>query len=182
MKYSEDSLINAIYQGIKRGIQVTFDNECLGSCLILIYCGIDSMAYLSLPAGQEEVRREDFIRWVNQYLSPGLSNGRISVTGEDLYSARCAVVHTYTSESRTTKIGLAKIISYQYGGGLPVFFDPNVEPNMIIIRIEAFRDIFFGAIDKFLVESYAVRSRQPLLEARLKKLLITVPNASLKKK
>ena len=160
---------------------MTFDNDCFGACLILIYCGIDSMAYLSMPAVQTEVRKEDFVQWANQYLCPSLSNGIVSVTGDDLYGARCAVVHTFTSESRMTRNGSAKIIGYQYGGGLTTFFDPKVEPNMMLIRLEDFRDIFFNAIDKFLMETYAVQGKQPTLETRLKKLLTTVPYSSLKK-
>jgi len=38
MQFSSDPLINAIYQGIKRDIQVAYDNECYRACLILIYC------------------------------------------------------------------------------------------------------------------------------------------------
>ena len=57
MNFSKDPLVNSIYQGIKRGIQVTYDNECYGSFLILIYSGIDAMSYLSMPLQQDKVQK-----------------------------------------------------------------------------------------------------------------------------
>ena len=110
MRFAGDPLINAIYQGIKRGIHITHDNECYGACLILIYCGIDAMSYLDMPPGQAEGHADNFIQWSERYLSPNLKNQATHITGEELYSARCAVVHTYSVESRKTKSGSVRII------------------------------------------------------------------------
>jgi hypothetical protein len=175
MQFSKDPLINAVYQGIKRGVQVTFDNECYGSFLILVYCGIDSMAYLDMPPNQEEVHGKDFIQWADRYLSPSLSNNVTRITGEELYSARCAVVHTYTVESQKTKDGSARVIGYMFGGDRSIVWNSKVVPNMVLLRLETLRDAFFVAIDKFLMEAYADKQRQPVLEARLRKLLSTIP-------
>jgi hypothetical protein len=51
---SRDPIINAIQNGIKRGIRVALENGCLGSAVILILCGVDAMAYLAMP---DRVRR-----------------------------------------------------------------------------------------------------------------------------
>ncbi len=175
MQFAGDPLINAIYQGIKRGIQVTYDNECYRACLILIYCGIDAMAYLHLPTNRADVHADDFIQWVERYLSPNLKNSATQVTGEELYSARCAVVHTYTVESRRTKSGSARAIGYTIGGGQSVVWDATVNPDLILLRLETLRDAFFTAIDRFLIEGYADKQKQPILETRLRKLLNTTP-------
>jgi hypothetical protein len=175
MRFAGDSLINAIYQGIKRGIQVTYDNECYGACLILIYCGIDAMSYLDMPPSQEEVHANDFIQWAERYLSPNLKNQATQITGEELYSARCAVVHTYTVESRKTKSGSTRVIGYAVGGGQSIVWDAKVAPNLVLLRLEALRDAFFTAIDRFLTEGYADKQKQPILETRLRNLLNTIP-------
>jgi len=60
---NKDPIINAIYGGIKKGIQVAVDNECLDSAVILILSGIDSMAYLNMPADHEDVTKNDFATW-----------------------------------------------------------------------------------------------------------------------
>jgi len=175
MQFAGDPLINAIYQGIKRGIQVTYDNESYGACLILIYCGIDAMSYLDMPTNRAEVHADDFIQWVERYLSPNLKNKATQVTGEELYSARCAVVHTYSVESRKTKSGSARAIGYTIGGGQSIVWDATVAPDLVLLRLETLRDAFFTAIDRFLIEGYADKQKQPILETRLRNLLNTIP-------
>ncbi|MBA7685473.1 hypothetical protein ES703_93898 [subsurface metagenome] len=173
MRFAGDPLINAIYQGIKRGIQVTYDNECYGACLILIYCGIDAMSYLDMPSSQAEVHADDFIQWAERYLSPYLKNQTTQITGDELYSARCSMVHTYTVESRKTKSGSARAIGYVISGGQPIVWDAKVAPGLVLLRLETLCDAFFTAIDRFLMEGYADKQRQPILETRLKNLLNT---------
>ena len=58
---SKDPIINGIHKGIRRGIEVAIQNGCLGSAIILVYSGIDAMAYLGMPTAQEDVTREDFL-------------------------------------------------------------------------------------------------------------------------
>lgn len=175
MRFAGDSLINAIYQGIKRGIQVTYDNECYGACLILIYCGIDAMSYLDMPPSQEEVRVNDFIQWAERYLGPSLKNQATQITGEELYSARCGVVHTYTVESRRTKGGGSRRIGYMVGGSCSIAYDPKIDSGTAMLRLETLRDAFFTGIDQFLTESYADKQKQPILETRLRNLINTIP-------
>ena len=54
---NRDPIINVIHNGIKRGIRVALENNCLPAALILIYSGIDTMAYLNMPADQDDVHR-----------------------------------------------------------------------------------------------------------------------------
>jgi hypothetical protein len=65
---NRDPIINAIHNGIKRGIRVTLQNNCVGSAVILILSGIDAMAFLEMPAGQDDVTRNDFVTWVERYI------------------------------------------------------------------------------------------------------------------
>lgn len=89
---SRDPIINAIHNGIKRGIRGALENDCLESAVILlILCGIDAMAYLAMPASQEDVTRSDFVRWVERYSKFPCKE---QLTGLDLYGARCSMLHT----------------------------------------------------------------------------------------
>ena len=174
MQFSSDPLINAIYQGIKRGIQVAYENECYRACLILIYCGVDAMAYLDMPPNKAEVDSKDFIQWTERYLSPKLSDQTTRITGDELFSARCAVVHTYSVESRKTKSGKVRIIGY-LDENQSIVWNPKISSNMVLLSIETLKDAFFTAIDRFLVQSYADKQKQPILEIRLKTLVNTIP-------
>ena len=62
-----DPITKAIYGGIKKGIRVAVENNCLGSAVILILSGIDSMAFLNMPSSQQDVQGIDFIKWADQY-------------------------------------------------------------------------------------------------------------------
>lgn len=81
---SKDPLINAVHNGIKRGIRVALENDCLGSAVILILSGIDAMAYIAMSASQDDVTRGDFVRWAEKYITFPCSE---QLTGLDLYGA-----------------------------------------------------------------------------------------------
>jgi len=85
------------------------------------------------------------------------------------------VVHTYAVESRKTKSGTARAIGYTIGGGQSIVWDAIVAPDLVLLRLETLRDAFFTAIDRFLIEGYADKQKQPILEARLRNLLNTIP-------
>ena len=79
--------------------------------LILLYTAIDTMAWVGLSEG--DVTRTVFKDWVNRYLLPSSS---LPCTADDLYSARCGLVHSHTPESSSTGKGTARQIWY-YGKG-----------------------------------------------------------------
>ena len=85
------------------------------------------------------------------------------------------MVHTYTVQPRKTKRGSARAIGYVIGGGQSIVWDAKVAPDMVLLRLETLRDSFFTAIDRFLIEGYADKQKQPILEARLRNLLNTIP-------
>jgi hypothetical protein len=58
---TRDPIHNAIQNGIKEDIRVTFEHDRIRAGLILIYSGMDAMATLEMPDGQTDVRAGDFI-------------------------------------------------------------------------------------------------------------------------
>jgi len=172
MNLTQDPIAAAIYGGIKKGIKVALDNECFGSALILIYTGIDAMANLDRPAQAQEVRPEDYIRWVDRYIK---ISSEVKITAEEFYSARCAVLHTYGVESRSTLCrGIRKLI-YMVGGKPPVRFDPSVNEHLVLLDILAFAEAFFAGLDQFLISVFADAKRRPIVEARLQQLICVYP-------
>ncbi len=79
--------------------------------LIILYSAIDTMAWVGLSSG--DITRKGFKDWVNHYLLPGTP---LRCTADDLYSARCALLHSHTAESSDTSKGTARQIWY-YGKG-----------------------------------------------------------------
>ena len=95
-----------------RAIEICLKNGLRASALILIYSTIDSAAWLSLAKGINDVTRVAFIDWVSKYL---IAQGFDQCPSTDLYSARCALVHTNSAESALTRSGKASVVLYAWG-------------------------------------------------------------------
>src|SRR3989441_9826816 len=81
--------------------------------LILLYSLVDTMAWLSLPEGVEDVRGTDFISWVRTY---GLEQRVAPCTADELYGARCGLLHSFSPDSRRSRRGEIRPIYYVWGG------------------------------------------------------------------
>jgi len=90
------------YGGYAQFIQIlseiskAFDADAIVAALAMVYVGIDTMALLSCPVGQQSQKRDDFIAWVDKYLKADPVS-EYQYEGIDVYAARCAVLHSYGS-------------------------------------------------------------------------------------
>lgn len=174
----EDPVINAVHNGIRRGITVAIENDCLGSAVILILSAIDAMAYVAMPEGQEEVIKADFVNWAEHYVHfPGPEQ----LTGLDLYGARCAMLHSYGVRSRLSREGKCRIVGYMSEANPSVCFNPSVSNELVLVSVPALKDVLFRGIDQFLIDIYkAPNSRQAkVADERLKTLVHNFPTKEL---
>jgi hypothetical protein len=169
---NSDPIINSINNGIKRGIQVAFDNKCFGSTVILLYSGIDVMAYINMPAKQEDVTRNDFIDWSDKYIKFSCKE---QLTGKDLYGARCAMLHNYSVFSRMSRNSECRTIGYMDHSIPEVIFNPSVSNSLVLVSIKALVEAFSNGIDKYLVDLFSDNNKKVLAEERLKNLVHTFP-------
>lgn len=93
-------------------IQLCLDHRFEIPALTLIYSTIDIMAWLNRDENHADVDANDFVRWVETYLLP---DSDLPCTAIDLYAARCSLVHSYTAESRLSRMGKASQIYYTWG-------------------------------------------------------------------
>jgi hypothetical protein len=106
-----------------RAIELCLSHRLPLQALMLIYVGIDSMAWLAMPAGQEDVTGADFMMWYEKYF-PATTTAVIR--GVDLYAARCGVVHSATAESRLARNASANRIAYTWGSGNPRLLEAGI--------------------------------------------------------
>ncbi len=118
--------------------------------LLLLYAGIDIMAWLNRPESHPDVRRSDFIGWADKYLLPGTG---LACSAIDLYAARCSLLHSYTAESRLTREGDAKQIFYAWGVGraedLQGLIDYVGTHSAVAVHIEHLFDAFRLGVERF---------------------------------
>lgn len=170
---SKDPLVNVVHNGIKRDLRVAMENGCWRAAVILTFSGIDTMAYLGMPAEQLEVAPRDFIAWCERYIR---FDGQEQLTGLDLYGARCGIVHAYGAISRTSRSGRCRHVVYRYRkDGAPVLFRPDVDPTLVIVSTEALVEAFFGGVDRFLVDLFRDADRAAAAERRFQGMYHLVP-------
>ena len=161
---STDPLQNAVYDGIKRSIQVCLDNDCYAAAVILIYSGIDTMATLGMAANQQDVTRNDFVDWCDRYLK---LTGQTKISGLEWYAARCGVLHNYSARSRLSRAGQARHIGYVDDSLPAIVFNPAIDPSLVMISVKALAVAFFAGIDNSLIHVFADKERRAIGESRL---------------
>lgn len=169
---SRDGVVNAINNGIRRGIQVAIDNRCFGSAVILIFSGIDAMAFLGMSNGQEDVTKADFISWANRYVKFPCKE---QLSGADMYGARCGMLHNYSAYSRMTRNRECRVVGYMDKSVPEVRYKPEVSKNLVLVSVPALAEAFSKGVDQFLAELFADGKRAQLGEERLKKLVHCLP-------
>ncbi len=167
-----DPVINVIENGIKGDIDFTLHNERFRATVLLIYSGMDSMAYLGMPPGQEDVTKADFVSWADRYIRFPCKE---QICGDDFYGARCGMLHTYGPTSRMSKFGKCRLIGYSDHSVPEVRFNPNVSNDLVMVSIRALKDAFFRGIDRSLVDVFSSKERAAAAEARLTWLTHILP-------
>ena len=175
---SNDPINSAIYGGIKRGISVCLQNECWGSAVILIYSGIDAMAFLALPKDKVEVVETDFVGWCEKYIR---FPGDEQISGMELYSARCGMVHTFGVESRKTRQNKCRLLGYTDRCDPAILYSREQRPDFALVSMEALANAFSAGVDKFLVDLFADSTQSAVAERRLNKLVVAFPTGHFEK-
>jgi len=133
-------------------------------CLVLVYSGIDIAASLERVDG--EGTGAAFRRWAARYL---LVRGKLDCTPEDLWGARCGIVHTYTTASDQSRMGRAKEVVYSWGTASAADLAAMVQAtgrDYAAIHIDDLVASFRSAVSTFLFEIAAEKSRLPAVSER----------------
>ncbi len=153
--------------------------EAAGATLAAIamaYVCIDTMAFLALPAGRESQGRGDFITWVDTYLK-GVPEQPYQYRGIDVYGARCAILHAFTSEDDFHQQNPdTKIFGYHNGGKHAL--NPHVSERLVIIGTASFLDDVVRAVCAFVEACKTDPDICARVVGRLPKVLANFPIAA----
>jgi len=162
----KENIINHI-----SAIELCLKNHHRMPALILIYSGIDIFASLSCEREKNKATRSDFKKWCDKYLLP---NYESECTASDIYAARCAVVHTYTSKSSLSESGEAKEIVYAWGNRKPEPLQQIIGltdfPNILVLHIDSLFKAFRVGVADFLNEVVDQPELAALVHERSQKL------------
>jgi len=152
-----------------------FAKNLIGQSLVIAYSAIDTLGLLDAPKEQVSSSGQSFKNWATAYLlvQPG-----INFSAVDLWGARCAVLHTSTSESDLSRSGAAKKLVYYNGdSNHPAAIDFVQRTNRvgggqyIAANIEDLFRGLFAAMTAFAPVLHAKCEQDVQLAERLRKLL-----------
>jgi hypothetical protein len=149
------------------------ENNITTASIAMSYICIDALANLSRPIEKAKATRKDFINWVNTYLTadPGQP---YKYRGKDIYAARCALLHNFSAEAELHEDDL-DTMKFSYHDGGKHYFDPEVDPRLVLIGAKSFtNDVIFSTV-KFMGACGANPDLMGLVESRLDKVFNKVP-------
>jgi len=177
-----DALENNL-DNIIKSIELCLNAKLQISSLVLLYSGIDIVAWLNRPVSKERATRKDFIRWADDYLLPNLN---IKYRAIDLYAARCAIIHSYSFSSELSKKGEAKEICYSWGKAniksLQNDIDSRSKKNAIAIHINDFLEAFKEGVEKFKLFIKSDKEKEKVVCGRANKyFFVNMPSDTYRK-
>jgi hypothetical protein len=165
MKLDADDPLVSIWKTIEVMAELCWQNQILPA-LILLYSSIDSLAWLDMPASQQDVTRSDFMKWAETYI---LSKRELPCTSIDLYAARCSLLHTQSFESRLSRRQQAREIYYTYGllSSQPLQNQIDLDGrNAVAVNIDELVLAFLKGAEQFFEELYADPARLAVAQQR----------------
>lgn len=101
------------YVETTQAVLMCAENKYFESVWILLYSAIDSLSWLYSEEMDIERRNvgKEYKNWVNKFLLPNLDG--YDCTAEEIYLARCALLHTYSAIAKRQNNN--RIIVYLYG-------------------------------------------------------------------
>lgn len=160
---SENPIHNVIQFQIKGGIRVCFEHKHFSSAVKLIYAGMDTMAYLSLPPERITVKSSHFVKWAETYVR---FPGAMQLSGQDLYAARNSALHTHSAHISKHDKDRRRSIEYADNMEPPIRISPNSSPPLLLVSIRHLMTAFFDGVDRFLIDAYNDPVKAAAIEKR----------------
>jgi len=140
-----------------------------GAIAIAFIC-IDTLASLGRPLDKTKVTRSDFKEWVDTYLEAHPEQP-YKYRGKDVYAARCAFLHTYSSNAGLHEEDPDTIKFGYHDGGKHVL----INQGLVLIGTKSFVNDVVIAVESFLRKCKTDSSLRLRVEGRLPDLLLTSP-------
>ena len=144
-----DALFEKTINSFKTEVVKLYERRSIVPCLMLLYSFIDILAWLLYEEKTKEVG-ERYRKFVDEYFLP---ESELSCSADDIYSARCGILHSYSSESNKTERGKAKRIYYiasDKEGDSSESVIPEPTEDVIQLKIEDMISAFENSIEKLL--------------------------------
>jgi hypothetical protein len=170
---NKERILKIVQSDIKDPIKIVLKNKKYRSAVMLILTGIDTMAYLSMPANKKTQDCHDFIEWADRYI---LFGGKEKPTGLELYIARCIILHSYSDYSSIMGLGDCRKIEYTDQSNQDVInYRPEESDKIVKVSVRALSDAFFNGVDRFFDYLFSNNEKALVAEKRLDERMLNFP-------
>lgn len=126
-------------------IEEQLQNQRHLPALILIYSTIDSVSWLTARDISTKGVRQRFEFWTEKWILPSLP---IKCSSTELYAARCAILHTFTSHSDLSLRGDARRVVYAYGAASTIALQNKLNSEaFVVVHVQELYSAVKEAID-----------------------------------
>ena len=136
--------------------------------LILLYSAIDAFASLLRPETKPDTTGDYFKKWTEDYMIGGSG---LSIRSEDLWGARCGLLHTHGAASRLSREGKARQLHYYRAQALTPGMQQELESKLKALRamgkLPVDIDALYAAFDQGVSRFLASIHRDTGLEKRI---------------
>jgi hypothetical protein len=108
-----DERFNLKLVQLRQAIGLCHEKNLVEPTLMLLYSGIDICGWLANDDPNAKVR-QSFVAWTDKYMEP---QAKLRCSADDLYGARCGILHTLSADSDHNKKGKARQVAYAWGTG-----------------------------------------------------------------
>jgi hypothetical protein len=151
-------LIREYAEQTKRAMGLCLQNHILVPALTLLYSSIDVLGFL--VSTESYATQQTFVEWAEHYMDGFLK--KKGITGTDLYSARCGLLHTGQAPSKLVDTGKARELWYRFAGEGHVNIMTNTPKPAVLIDVEELSDSYNAGVERFIVDL----DTAPTLQAR----------------
>lgn len=117
------------------------------AAVLLVLCAVDQISYAALPPHSKNSTRKAYIEWCDKYFATGLGS---EISGEEIYAARCALVHRYGTIGKLHTDGTVKR-RLEFFAGVPrcSAVHPLV-PSVVAVEVGHFVRTFLIGVVEFV--------------------------------
>lgn len=171
---------NRLLNALAELVAAIDDNLAAGRsmpALLLLYAGIDLLAWLEAPGDQTELRGSDFKSWCLRYLLP---ESGLECNANELWAARCALLHNVAAEDRELRKAGTRSILYAMSTDRPDAAEADSPADGVKVAIPALREAFRRAVTRYCEDfdrSDVPAAREAALLRRAARVLDARPRA-----
>jgi hypothetical protein len=159
--------------GLIKEIKMCQAHGLLSSAMAMSFVLIDTLSFLGMEVSKAKQGKSDFITWVDTYLKSN-PNQPYQYNGKDLYGARCAMLHSYSSEA-DYHASNPDVKKYGYHDADMHFYDPHIDPLLVLISTTSFINDVVIAAGNFVKDCSTDQNLRSRVESRISGVLRNFP-------